>query len=169
MIIDISKVAEGHSSFSGSSRLESVREQMPEFSEILYDFESDRNDSFIRLHCRYRGSFQVECSRCLKAVSLPITGEMNLLLQEKPGSSGPAGETDSADFFFDNKYDHVDISSAFFDDIMIAIPLKVLCDEQCKGIVIDDKDISIDLGASEAKKEQIDPRWEALRKLKKNS
>jgi uncharacterized metal-binding protein YceD (DUF177 family) len=44
-----------------------------------------------------------------------------------------------------------------------------LCSSDCKGIMVNDSNISIEYES--VKKElvkEIDPRWDALRKLKKN-
>jgi uncharacterized protein len=54
----------------------------------------------------------------------------------------------------------VDISSAVYDEIMTALPLKPLCSEDCRGVEFGGD------GGGSGKGDAVDPRWEALRRLK---
>ncbi|MCU0609227.1 MAG: DUF177 domain-containing protein [Chitinispirillaceae bacterium] len=72
-----------------------------------------------------------------------------------------AADEDDAVFYYSCRNPQVDLGSAIYDEIMISLPMKPLCKETCEGIQIGAAGVSV-TGSSEA----IDPRWEALKKLK---
>jgi uncharacterized protein len=167
MIINVQNIKEGHSSLIQDTRLDSVKTDLPEFRDkIRCKVEIDRSGPTLYVHVWFEGAFELECSRCLKQFSLPITGETRIIIQEAAGKHGKAEENESVDFYFDTRHSEIDISPAIFDEIMTALPLKPLCEDQCKGIQINDPDIHVDSNQSK-KNEEVDPRWEALKKLKK--
>lgn len=159
MIIDMRIIPDGHTTLTGTTDLESVKADLPEIIEkVSYIAEIDRTGSTAFVHVTFKGVFEIECARCLNNFSLSIGSDFRVIIKEKSAAS----DGDEADFYYDVKHDQVDISSAFFDEIMIAIPLMPLCAETCKGIEISGlNDISV-------VKDSIDPRWDALKKLKLN-
>jgi uncharacterized protein len=168
MIIDTRIIDDGHTTLSGLTDLESVRADLPPFPEnISYTAEIDRVGPSIFVNVSFDGSFNLECSRCLKSFPRLIQGEFRVILKEQTGKPGQA-EDDGADFYFDSRHELVDISSAFYDEIMIAIPLMPLCSEECKGIeVVRSEYINIEYSGKTENKKVIDPRWDALKRLKK--
>jgi uncharacterized metal-binding protein YceD (DUF177 family) len=71
------------------------------------------------------------------------------------------GDNDYADFYYDDAHPEVDISPALFDEVMTALPMKPLCAENCPGIQRGQE--------TEGDQEGIDPRWQALTKLRRRS
>ncbi|MFP4014266.1 MAG: YceD family protein [Chitinispirillaceae bacterium] len=168
MLIDVRLVPQGHSEIVQDSMLESVKDNLPPFSEpVRCSAGVDRTGDTIVVNLHFEGCFKIECSRCLESYWAPVSSDMLLILKEEAGKFGPSREDDAADFYFDTNHDVVDLSSAIFDEIMIALPLKPLCSEDCKGIEVNDPDIRISSDSHKPEEKQIDPRWEALKKLKK--
>ncbi|NLG18094.1 MAG: DUF177 domain-containing protein [Fibrobacter sp.] len=164
MKIDVRNTPEGHSEVTCDSDLESVKADLPAFSDkVKCRAEIDRCGPQIFLHVWYSGTFTIDCSRCLEAFKMPLSGELRLVLKEQPGRSGPSQDEDAVDFYFDSQDDFVDISPAIYDEIMISVPIKPLCSEECKGIRIEEAKS----GEDQTKEKEIDPRWEALMRLKK--
>jgi uncharacterized protein len=103
-----------------------------------------------------------ECSRCLKKYSQPLKADIRFLLKE---------EKDQIILESDDRENQVQTGYFFkLDDLVresliLSIPLKLLCQEDCKGLC---PTCGTDLNAAicGCKKEQIDPRWEKLRDLK---
>lgn len=168
MIIDMRTVAEGHSTLTGTTELESVRDDLPSvIDNVVYNAEIDRTGPTAFVYVTFRGTFEMECSRCLGNYPLVINGEFRAIVKEKSAQADNVAADDDLEFFYNIHDGQVDISSAFFDEIMIAIPLMPLCSETCKGIEIDGLtgvNTSQQQGSTEEK--PIDPRWEALKKLK---
>ncbi|NLD98476.1 MAG: DUF177 domain-containing protein [Fibrobacter sp.] len=168
MVIDTRLIAEGHSSLSGTTGLESVKNELPDFSDnINYRAEVDRVGPTIFVHVWFEGLFKLECARCLNEVDFPLSGEFRITIKEQFGKSGQAFDDDAVDFYYDTRQELVDISPAFFDEIMTAVPLMPLCSEDCKGIDISGvKNLNVEYKNVSIVKRETDPRWDALKKLK---
>jgi uncharacterized protein len=164
MIIDVRSVPDGHSAIERFAALEGFRGDLPPFaSPLSCRADIDRFGDTIALRVRFDGTFEMECARCLGSARVPVGGDVRVIIRESPGRRGAAGDGDEGvDFYFDANQDPVDISSALYDEVMTALPLKPLCSEDCRGVEIGG-------GASSGKggEDAVDPRWEALRKLKR--
>ncbi|MDR0308266.1 MAG: DUF177 domain-containing protein [Chitinispirillales bacterium] len=170
MKIDMRVVPQGHSRLEQDLELEEFRDDLPPFSEKIHAVaELDRMGETVVAGLRFEGVFEVQCSRCLVHYSVPVKSDLHIIIKEEHGKFGHSSDDDGTDFFFDVNHEVVDISSAIYDEIMIELPLKPLCSEDCKGIEIKGSGVVFESGrSSEEKKEQpVDPRWEALKKLKK--
>lgn len=111
----------------------------------------------------FEGDFLVEangstavfmnCSRCLKPVKL----EVKFGIKENFSNTGKE-ETET--FLGDT----IDLTSVVGRSILISLPMKVVCDEDCKGLCpICGKDLNEgDCGCDTT---NIDPRFESLRSL----
>lgn len=163
MVLDTGSIREGHSTILQSSALEAVKEDLPPLSgEIECQVLLDRSGTVIHSKVVFSGSCELECARCLATYQQAVSGELRLILKEDQTRHGAAGEDETADFYFNTQYPQVDISSALFEEIMISLPLKPLCNDECKGFAA----YCADAGSDKRKKEP-DPRWDALKKLKK--
>jgi uncharacterized protein len=158
MILDINKVPEGHSVASQEIDLAAFKEDLPGFSgTIPCEAAIDRSGDTLYIQLRFRGVFKLECSRCLEPFDFPVEGALQLVVKERAGKFGPALDDESTDFFFDSRHLELDLGTAVYEEIMTALPMKPLCRESCTGI---------DLGGGRTREEPIDPRWEALKKLR---
>jgi len=91
-------------------------------------------DILVRGHLE--GSLQVSCSRCLKRFSQPIEADFDLLLAPGPETVGQEEEELSkadldVDFY---SGEVVNLESILREQILLALPLKPLCAETCRGI-----------------------------------
>jgi uncharacterized protein len=114
-------------------------------------------------------ALQVEltCCRCLRSFIYPV----KLELDEEYGFSGRAAgrkrrtkeiELKDADFVFAIESDNtIDLFEAIRQNLISAIPMKPLCREKCKGILVPERNKGLQ------KEKKIDPRLEKLREFKK--
>ena len=169
MKIDVRLVPQGHSRLEQDLTLEEFRDDLPLFSEaVRCRAELDRIGETIVVNLRFEGIFEAQCSRCLENYNVPVKSDLRVILKEEQGKHGLSLDDDGTDFFFDVNHDLVDISSAIYEEIMIAFPLKPLCSEDCSGIELADSGTAFESGNLSAGQEKpIDPRWEALKKLAK--
>ncbi|OAA31331.1 hypothetical protein AT15_07490 [Kosmotoga arenicorallina S304] len=77
-----------------------------------------------------------KCSRCLKSVRLPVDGIIEALYVSQGkfldrNKSGPAGELDN---MFLLSGDILDLSERVIEAIIVEIPQKILCSNDCKGL-----------------------------------
>ena len=109
---------------------------------------------------------QVECDRCLKAVELPVTADFTLeyISGSEYESSGAAelSEAEMAVSVFDGHA--IDVDEIVKEQILLAVPTRMLCREDCKGIC---PECGTDRNTGECNcvTNDIDPRWAALKNL----
>jgi len=116
------------------------------------------------------GSFttqvQVECDRCLQPVELPVKSDfrVELITPEVYENTATAElvDTDLELSVFDGEA--VDIDELVREQLLLALPLRILCQETCKGLcpVCGSDRNGADCQCETA---EIDPRWGALREF----
>ena len=85
---------------------------------------------------KLQGHLQLSCSRCLESYEAPVAGEFDLLLAPAPGRLG-AGEEELSAADLDLDYysgDILDLEAIIREQIILLVPLKPLCAEECRGI-----------------------------------
>jgi DUF177 domain-containing protein len=123
------------------------------------------NEVFVNGHVDTRA--QVECDRCLKPIELPVNADFELeyITGSEYESSGVAEltEAEMSVSVFDG--DAIDVDEIVKEQILLAVPTRMLCREDCKGIC---PQCGVDRNTGECKcvTEEIDPRWAALKNLK---
>jgi uncharacterized protein len=85
---------------------------------------------------RLQGHLYLACSRCLEHFREPVEGDFDLLLVPRPGQvSGEGEELTAADLDVDYySGEVVDLEAILREQIILLVPLKPLCNEDCKGI-----------------------------------
>ena len=155
MIIDIRTIPAGHSVLSQTCGLSAFKDDLPALvREVACRAEIDRNGTTLYVHLLFEGAFELECSRCCSRYPWTAGGELRLVVRERQGAMPDDGVTD---FFYDSQDYSVDLGPALYEEIMTSLPLKPLCTPECKGI---------EFRSEPVKSDAIDPRWEALKKLK---
>lgn len=113
-------------------------------------------------------TIEVACSRCLAAVRVPLT----LQLQEEyypsvdalTGALLPAPE-DPTDFVIDEHH-VLDLSEAVRQQVLVAVPMQPLCRPDCAGLC-PDCGADRNLGLCACSSEEFDSRWTSLSGLLK--
>ena len=108
-----------------------------------------------------RFSIEAPCSRCLKPVELDLNPEVNLVLT-------PEESIDEEDDDVNHETyagDEVDISDFIREQIAMALPVKVVCAEDCKGLC-QNCGVNLNVEQCECETKSIDPRLEVLKNLK---
>ncbi|HEY3039420.1 MAG TPA: DUF177 domain-containing protein [Pyrinomonadaceae bacterium] len=112
------------------------------------------------------GRVQVECDRCLKPVEIPVDSRFKLeYVTAEDYEAQQAVELTQEDLdlsVFDGEV--IDIDELVTEEILLAVPDHVLCNDDCKGIcpVCGADRNSVDCGCRTA---EVDPRWAGLKKL----
>jgi uncharacterized protein len=110
---------------------------------------------------------KLECSRCLAPYDFTSDEGFSLVLY--PHKAGAPAEQelgrDELDVYF---YDQpeVPVVPIVEERIQMAVPMKPLCREDCRGLCAQ-CGADLNQGDCGCRTETIDPRWEALQKLKK--
>lgn len=146
---------------------ELAREPLVDISPAHISGEVSRVEGGYSLSARLSWDGKLECSRCLAPYGFVDDEEFSLLLYRRQ----PVAEAELS-------LDRDDLDAYFYDDpivpvapiveerIQIAIPMKPLCHEDCRGLCPHcgaDRNVS----DCDCVVEVIDPRWRALQLLKK--
>jgi uncharacterized protein len=119
-----------------------------------------------------RGTVSFECvlvcSRCLKEYRSAGT-ERVVLYCRKAETRQSGGESELSDedvMTYYYRENIIDLTSSVRDAILLSVPMKPLCSPECKGLCpVCGKDLNIERCSCTL--ETADPRWDALRKLKR--
>ncbi|HEY0724848.1 MAG TPA: DUF177 domain-containing protein [Pyrinomonadaceae bacterium] len=122
------------------------------------------NEVFVNGHVETRA--QVECDRCLQPVEIPVSTDF--ALEYVTGSEYEAAraveltEAEMSIAVFDGEA--IDIDEIVKEQVVLTVPTRMLCREDCKGIC---PECGADRNSGECScsTNEIDPRWAALKKL----
>jgi len=115
-----------------------------------------------------RGETEVEwpCARCLEIFSLGLNSEYTTILKPKPALSFP-GEAELTRENVETEFyegEEIDLTSLVQDQILLALPQKALCREECRGLC-SRCGKNLNRGVCECPVGFVDPRFEILRKV----
>ena len=113
---------------------ESEAYRVAEPVELAFDLHKDK-DRF-RLEGRVRTVLELTCSRCLEPFRLPVDAALDLrYLPDAERSSDDEKEVAEEDvdvsFYRD---DEIDLSELLREQFYLALPMKPLCREDCRGL-----------------------------------
>lgn len=119
------------------------------------------------LQARIATEAQYECSRCLTAYTQEVAGEIAVLYEKR--SEMPSSEADEWGgsegmeiLALDAK--SIDIAHHVEEAIFLAMPMKPLCREDCRGLC-PKCGADLNQGQCACETHEVDTRWQALRKL----
>ena len=143
------------------------REPLLEISPVRLEGEISRIEKGFALGARIAYGGRLECSRCLASYPFQAREDFSLVLAKRAPAVGKeiTLEVEDLDVYF---YEDPVLSVAPIAEerIQMAVPMKPLCREDCRGLC---PRCGEDLNAADCGCEVAvtDPRWEALRQLKK--
>jgi len=140
---------------------------MPLSSALTAELALTRHGSRVLVRGRVRGGLALECSRCLKGFSFPL--DVNLETSFETEGEG-ASDTDDERSPDEMDIQHIekgciDLRDFLAEQIHLAVPVKTLCSEECRGLC---SRCGADLsnGDCSCEEQQTDARWDALKQLK---
>jgi uncharacterized protein len=109
---------------------------------------------------------QVECDRCLKQVELPVNAGFDLQYITGAEYESSAGAELTEEVMSVSVFDGetIDVDEIVKEQILLAVPTRMLCQENCKGIC-PVCGIDKNTGDCECETKDVDPRWAALKNL----
>lgn len=148
------------------SRLAGMDLAIPLQGPIAAEFKVERFGHEIHVNGEVRGTFLLECSRCLRSFPQPFQGEVQATFAPPSKADGDetheltAEELEVAPLIGGG----ADLRGLIAEQIHLALPIQPLCSRDCRGICPHcGRDLA--LGACVCAPEGGEPRWEALKKL----
>ncbi len=95
-----------------------------------------RSGTMVTVQSRVEAQAKATCARCLESFSLTLRSEYPITLRPKPMSPPPdeveLTRQDLETDFYDGE--EVDVSPLVQDQVLLAIPPKLICREDCRGL-----------------------------------
>ena len=141
------------------------RVQLIEPAEVKGKVRLSGEEVFVNGHIDTRA--QVECDRCLQRIELPVSADFALeyITGSDYESSEIAELTEDAMAVSVFDGETIDVEEIVKEQILLAVPTRLLCRDDCKGIC-PECGIDKNTGECQCVKDDIDPRWAALKNLK---
>lgn len=114
------------------------------------------NGNQFKLDVMYKSTWEYQCGRCLNPVDYVIQGEIKRSIV-KDGDDG-----DDEIIVVESAI--IDLYDVIYNDIVLNLPLQVMCDEDCKGLC-PDCGMNLNSGTCNCSQESIDPRLAKLKNL----
>jgi uncharacterized protein len=118
-----------------------------------------------------KASIEMGCVRCLEPLSIDIDEKLDLLFMPQSANVGPGeGEDEereltdedmSVSFYKDDK---IDVNQIVREQIYLALPMKPLCKEDCRGLC-SQCGTNLNLSKCSCEKDLVDPRLAKLKTL----
>lgn len=161
MKIKITSLSEGHHFYCFNENPADLGLDNTYGQKLLVNIDLEKNINQIILRTKIVFVKNLSCDRCLKNFEKEFNTEYIMLYVTDPKDIVGLAE-DSVQYISKDK-DMIDISKDVIDSILLAIPMKSLCDEDCKGLCLKCGNDNNEK-ACECNSEIIDPRWEKLKK-----
>lgn len=164
LMINISKLSEGIHNYHLNTESATLDLDGRFYDEIELDVVLDKTSTQILLKTEIDTNGKFECDRCLSTFSHHIHTSYTLMYMYQ-----------TQDFEVENEVQiinkdtvYIDLSDDVRQYILLAVPIKLLCKEDCKGLC-PKCGKNLNEGSCSCEIETVDPRWEALSKfLRKN-
>ena len=167
MIIHVSELEEQ------GLRIDDVQALGPVFADpswrlesVALEVEPDGADVFVR--GRLTATVPQTCGRCLEAFPAHLDAALDVRLVPKPtGADSVKLGADDLDVDFYDK-DELDVTRVVENEATLALPMKPLCREDCKGLCAQ-CGTNLNTGTCDCAPVWEDPRLAALKALKSKS
>jgi uncharacterized protein len=113
-------------------------------------------------------SAEAPCCRCLETARMPLQASFKYTFSPAPSEPQEEVELNAEDLelaYYEE--DMIDLDRVIFEQIMLQMPIKLLCRETCKGLC-PHCGINLNLASCQCKAETFDERLAVLKKFKAN-
>src|SRR5688572_26743475 len=139
-------------------------------SPVALSAEVRKDGQKVRLVGRVSATLELECSRCLEPYPVPVASSFDLLFlpvadiaATSDGEEREVREDDLGVSYY--KDDEIDLAEVIREQFYLALPMKPLCREDCRGLC-PECGINRNRETCSCRTEWVDPRMEPLKKLK---
>jgi uncharacterized protein len=130
---------------------------------VVVDLE--RKQRMLLFQFSLSGTLRVACDRCLDEFDMPVEGEERLIVK-----FGDESLEEADDIVIIREEDHqIDLGQYIYEYIKLLIPIKKVHPEDADGNSLCNPEFMKYISHSLEEEDKTDPRWDALRKLKKNN
>ena len=130
--------------------------------------EMVKTDKLVDLKCHFEGYVVAACDRCLLPVTIPLDFDDRLIVKLVPVVEEGENEDDDDIWVVDENTYELDIFHFVYESIMLAMPMRIVHEDDEDGNPTCDPEVMKKLNAMSADSDdnQTDPRWDALKNIK---
>lgn len=163
MIIKISNLSDGSYNYDFEGEVAEIGLTEPYTGRYDTNVELSKFQDQIILNSGTNIKAKMVCDRCCEEYEQVIKSEYKIVYLLR----GAEEENEPVDIVYLNTdADKINIKDDVRDYALLAIPMKKLCNEDCKGLCYRCGN-NMNASACECKQNEIDDRWKPLTKLKK--
>lgn len=129
------------------------------FENIRVDAQLDYHEDRILVRFTARADATLECDRTLVEFTQPLQGEYSVFFASPDVAEMATSRYDDVRVLQPGDQE-IDIAKAVRDTLLLAIPAR------CIAPGAEEREIPTEFGKPDSEQGVVDPRWEALRKLK---
>lgn len=127
----------------------------------------ERKERMLIFNFSFHGTLMSVCDRCLGKIEVPVEGKETLCVK-----FSDTEESDSEDVVIlpESEY-QIDLAQWMYEYVVVAMPMQKIhpegmCDPEMEKYIVAEAEEGEGQEAGEKPTDEIDPRWEALLKLK---
>lgn len=165
MILNINSLKSGINHFEFEDEEFEVDHQSVSFDNVKITSIVDRRSGSIVVSSRWQGETHQTCDRCLERFNGHLEDTWTIYYTWDRESAQNDDEEIMQVLPVGAK--EIDLSKGLRESVLLAIPMKLLCSQACKGLC-SECGTNLNYHDCDCVDESIDPRWEGLRKLLNN-
>ena len=162
MIIKYTNYSDGVHYIELKKSAEKLNLGEPFVGDVLLNCKMDKSLSQIVFDCEVLVTADLTCDRCAKEYEAEISSKFQIIYMFSKES---VDEEEINVHYLSPETDKIDLSGDTIEYAKLSLPLKNLCDDECKGLCPRcGKDLNE--GTCSCEKENSNPVWDELKKLK---
>ena len=143
-------------------------DELPEFSLVRVDVNCliTRSGDTIYIRGELAAQISQECSRCLELATIPINGDFTYTLvpaKEENAENLELTAQELETIYYQG--DFIDLAPIICEQIVLQVPMKILCSEDCKGLC-PNCGINLNTGSCDCHSDVVDDRLAVLKNFK---
>lgn len=163
MIIKFTNFSDGIHNLIFKEPVEKLELSSEFVDKVLLEVEMDKSPSQIVLSCEVDSSVRRICDRCVREYDAKVNHSFRMTYLI--GAERTSEDENTDIHYLSSDQDKIDLHGDVSELTQLALPMKSLCSENCKGICPKcGKDLNE--GPCDCKDDEINPAWEPLLKLK---
>jgi uncharacterized protein len=162
MYIKISNLSDGVHKYSFDESISQISLEEPFFGNFLLDIELGKTNNQIVLDAAFKVNAHFECDRCSNDYNTEVSGGYKVVYIA--GNKPDGVEKDNLTYLPVGA-DRIEIGKDLRDFALLAIPMKKVCRDDCKGLCfMCGKDLNE--GDCTCDRSGMDSKWQPLKELK---
>jgi len=162
MIIKVSSLSNGNHKISFEKNVKELGLKQPFVDDLILNCRIDKSDHQIILSCEVTVQANFICDRCTTNFHQTLYNDFQLVYFFDKES---VDENNLNIRYLPEAETEIDLTKDAFEYTQCAVPMKKLCDENCKGLC-SSCGINLNEKTCNCTNEEINPVWEKLLELK---